>query len=89
MAVSYPKLDSQEHLNNPESKVTIALLRKHQKMTKLFIKSHLDYRDIIYDQAYNNSSYQKLEAVQYNSKINSAWNPLKTKAVVQEALLAA
>ena len=34
---------------------------------KAFIRSHLDYGDILYDQAYNMSIHQKLESVQYNT----------------------
>ena len=36
---------------------------------KLFIKLHLDYGDIIYDKAYNSSSHQNLEKIQYNSAL--------------------
>ena len=34
---------------------------------KSFIRPHLDYGDIIYDQVYNASFYQKLELLQYNA----------------------
>ena len=33
---------------------------------KAFIRSHLDYGDILYDEAYNMSFHQKLESSQYN-----------------------
>ena len=33
---------------------------------KCLIRPHLDYGDIIYDQAYNLSFHQKLELIQYN-----------------------
>ena len=57
------KLDFQEHLKNIYSKVnkTIGLLHKlHNILPRLpllttyksFIRPHLDYGDIIYDQAY-------------------------------------
>ena len=36
---------------------------------KSFIRPHLDYGDIIYDQAYNVSFHQKLEFIQYNSAL--------------------
>ena len=36
---------------------------------KSFIRPHLDYGDIIYDQAYNVSFHQKLESIQYNSAL--------------------
>ena len=34
---------------------------------KTFIRSRLDYADIIYDQAYNSAFYDKLESIQYNA----------------------
>ena len=55
---------------------TIGLLRKLQNILprsalltiyKSFIRPHLDYGDIIYDQAYNASFHQKLELLQYNA----------------------
>ena len=36
---------------------------------KSFIRPHLDYGDIIYDQAYTASFHQKIESVQYNSAL--------------------
>ena len=36
---------------------------------KSFIRPHLDYSDIIYDQAYNLSFHQKLESIQYNTAL--------------------
>ena len=71
------KLDFQEHLKNIYSKVnkTIGLLQKlHNKLPRIplltiyksFIRPHLDYGDIIYDQA---SFHQKIESVQYNSAL--------------------
>ena len=35
----------------------------------MFIRSHLDYVDVIYDQHYNNSFHQKLESIQYNAAL--------------------
>ena len=32
-----------------------------------FARSHLDYGDILYDKAFNNSSHDRLEFVQYNA----------------------
>ena len=66
-----------EHLKRLTSKInkTIALLRKLQNLLprsalitiyKAFVKSHLDYGDIIYDEAYNASFHHKLELFQYN-----------------------
>ena len=71
------KLDFQGHLISILNKVnkTTGLLRKlHNNLPRLplltiyksFLRSHLDYGDIIYDQACNVSSHQKLESTQYN-----------------------
>ena len=55
---------------------TIGLLRKLHNLLpraaliiiyKAFIRPHLDYGDIPYDQAYNMSFHQKLESIQYNA----------------------
>ena len=52
----------------------IGLLQKLQKaslrlvlvtMCKAFVRPHLDYGDMIYDQAYNETFHQKLESIQY------------------------
>ena len=72
------KLNFQEHVNNILSKVnkTIGLMRKLQAFLprqslvmvyKAFLRLHLDYGDIIYDQTYNESFHQKMESVQYNA----------------------
>ena len=74
------KLDFKEHIQNVSNKVskTIEFLRKLQKILprpplitiyKSFIRSHLDYGDIIYDQAYNVSFHQKIESIQYNAAL--------------------
>ena len=51
---------------------TIGLLRKFQQVLprpsliniyKVFIRPHLDYGDVIFDQAFNNSFHQRLESV--------------------------
>ena len=74
------KLDFQGHLKNIYSKVnkTICLLRKlHDALPRLplltiyksFIRPHLGYGDVIYDQAYTASFHQKIESVQYNSAL--------------------
>ena len=51
---------------------TIGLLRKLQNslpraalitISKVFIRPHLDYGDILCDQAYNTSFHQKLESI--------------------------
>ena len=79
-ATCWIKLDFQGYLKNIYSEVnkTIALLRKlHNTLPRLplltiyksFIRPHLDYGDVIYDQAYTTSFHQKIESVQYNSAL--------------------
>ena len=74
------RLTFDEHLTNVSNKIskTTGLLRKLQSILprpelltiyKFFIRPHLDYRDIIYDQAYNLSFHQKLESTQYNAAL--------------------
>ena len=76
------KLNFQQHFENMLNKVnkTIGLLRKLQNtlprpslltIYKSFIRPHLDYDDIIYDQAYNVSFQQKVESSHYGSY---TWN---------------
>ena len=36
---------------------------------KAFVRPHLDYGDILYEQAYNGSFHKKLEQIQYNACI--------------------
>ena len=54
----------------------IGLLQKLQKtllrlvlitMYKALVRPHLDYGDMIYDEAYNERFHQKLESIQYNA----------------------
>ena len=61
-------LSFEDHLKMILTKVnkTIEFLRKLQNI-KTFIRPHLDYGNIIYDQAYNTSFHQKLELLQYNA----------------------
>ena len=74
------KLDFSLHLKNVQNKVnkTIGLLCKLQDtlprtslitIFKSFIRSHLDYGDIIYDRAYNTSFHQNIESIQYNAAL--------------------
>ena len=74
------KRNFQGHLKSTVSKVnkTIELLRKlHNTLPSLplftiyksFIRPHLDYGDIIYNQAYSVSFHQKLESIQFNSAL--------------------
>ena len=71
------KLNFTEHINGKIKKVTksINLLRKLNLILprsslliiyKLFIRLHLDYRDIVYNQPSNSSLYEKIESMQYN-----------------------
>ena len=72
------KLTFEEHLNNVLAKVNkaVGLLRKLRNLLprttlitiyKAFIRPHLDYGDVLYDQAFNNSFKEKLESIQYNA----------------------
>ena len=72
------RLSFEDHLKMILNKVnkTIGLLRKLQNILprsavliiyKSSIRPHLDYGDIIYDQAYSASFHQKLELLQYNA----------------------
>ena len=47
------------------------ILPRHSLITiyKTFFKSHLDYGDVIYDRAFNDSFHQRLESIQYNAAI--------------------
>ena len=73
-------LDFQDHWKSLLKKVnkTVALLRKFQNILqrsalvniyKCFLRTHLDYGDMIYDQAFNNSFNQKIESLQYNAAL--------------------
>ena len=74
------ELNFQEHFENMLNKVnkTIGLQRKLQNtllrpslltIYKSFIRPHLEYDDVIYDQAYNVSFQQKVEIIQYNAAV--------------------
>ena len=74
------KLNFQEHIKNILTKVneTIGLLRKLQNILpreslltifKSFVRRHLDYGNVIYDQSYNNTFHQKMESIQYNAAL--------------------
>ena len=74
------KVDFQGHIKSIFNKVnkTIGLLHKLRNtlpklpsftIYKSFIRPHLDYGDITYDQPYNVSFHQKLESIQYNSAL--------------------
>ena len=68
------KLNFQEHIKNLLTKINkaIGLLQKLQNILprgslltifKSFVKPHLDYGDVIYDQRYNNTFHQKMESI--------------------------
>ena len=74
------KLDFCEHLQNMYKKInkTTSSLRKLRNnlpraplitIYKRFVRSHLDYGDILYDQAFNNSFHERLESIQYNAAL--------------------
>ena len=74
------KLNFSEHLKTIFQKTnkTIGLLRKLQTLLpraplitiyKLFIRPHLDYGDMIYDQTFNMSFQKKLETILYNAAL--------------------
>ena len=67
-----------EHFKIILSKInkSIGLLRKLQSLLprnalitiyKSFIRPHLDYNDVIYDQTFNYYFHQKFESIQYNA----------------------
>ena len=72
------KLTFEEHYKTILIKTnrTIRLLRKLQSLLpraalitiyKAFVRPHLDYGDVLYDQAFNASFHEKLESIQYNA----------------------
>ena len=69
-----------EHLQNMFKKInkTIRLLRKLQNklpraplvtIYESFLRLHVDYGDILYDQAFNNSFHERLESIQYDAAL--------------------
>ena len=72
------KLTFEEHYQTILSKTnrTIGILRKLQSLLpraalitiyKAFLRPHLDYGDVLYDQAFNVPFHEKLESIQYNA----------------------
>ena len=72
------KLTFEDHLKNVFNKANkmIELLRKLSNslprqasitIYKLFARPHLDYGDVLYDQAFNNSFHAKMDSIQYNA----------------------
>ena len=74
------EITSNEHIKHILSKVnkSIGLLRKFQPVVprsslltiyKIFICSHFDYTNVVYDQSYKSSFHKKLELIQYNAAL--------------------
>ena len=74
------KLSFDEHLKSVLKKIskTVGLLRKFQGILprtslitiyKSFVRPHLDYGDLIYDQTFNESFHQRIESTQCNAAI--------------------
>ena len=75
-----PKLSFDEHIQCIliKTRKIIGLIRKLQPVIpraalltiyKSFLRPHLDYGDVIYDRAFNESFQNKLESVQYNAAL--------------------
>ena len=91
------KLNFSENIKSITKKIskTMGLLRKFQQILprstllttyKTFVRSRLDYADIIYDQAYNSAFHHKLESIQYNAclAITGAIRGTSTEKIYQE-----
>ena len=74
------KLTFEEHLKNVFNKTnkTIGLLRKLSNLLprqalvtiyKAFVRPHLGYGDVLYNQAFNNSFHAKMESIQHNASL--------------------
>ena len=74
------ELNFQEHIKNILTIVnkTIGLLRKLQNnlprgslptIFKSFVRPHLGYGDVIYDESYNTAFHQKMESIEYNAAL--------------------
>ena len=97
LKLNYIKLNFSEHIKSIPKKNsnTMGHLRKFQQILprsslltiyKTFVRSWLDYADIIYDQAYNSSFHVKLESVQYNEclAVNGAIKGTSTEKLYQK-----
>ena len=91
------KLTFEKHLLNAFKTVnrTIGLMRKLQSVLpritlvtiyKAFVRTHMDYGDILYDQAFNNAFHDRLESIQYNAclAITGAIRGLSREKLYQE-----
>ena len=76
------KLTFKEHYKTilNKSNRTIGLLRKLQSLLpraalitiyKAFVRPHVDYGDVLYDQVFNASFHEKLESTQYKNTIKN------------------
>ena len=76
----HSKLSFDIHIKTILTKVNriIDLLQRFQQVLpspsliniyKAFIRPHLDYGDIIFDQAFDNTFHQRLESIQYNTTL--------------------
>ena len=74
------ELNFNEHLDNKISKANkgIGMIRKLHHIVprktllniyKSYIRPHLDYGDVIFDQPHNDSFCKKIESVQYNASL--------------------
>ena len=72
------KLNFIHHIKEKNSKADKGVIKKLNNalptkplltLYKSFVRPHLDYGDIIYDQPNNESFYNKLETVQYNAAL--------------------
>ena len=91
------KLTFEEHQKNVFNKTnkTIGLLRKLSNLLprqalitifKAFVRSYLDYGDVLYDQAFDNSFHGKMESIQYNARlaITGAIRGMSREKIYQE-----
>ena len=62
-----------EHINHILSKVFDQSVLPRSSLLiifKIFIRSHFDYADVVYDQSYKSSFYKTLESIQYNAALS-------------------
>ena len=50
---------------------------------KIFVRPHLDYGEITYEQVYNSSFHQKIESVQYNAIRSTSKEKLSSEIGVE------
>ena len=66
-----PNKQAQEIIFSRKKTASLHSLPRHSLITidKTFIRLHLDYGDVIYDRAFNESFHQRLESIHYNAAI--------------------